>query len=321
MPRMHSCTFLPFFVFYLVGRAISKEERFAFIAPVHTPKFNYAVRFYDSYQFYNMSAAFADIFFVVSTDQDRAGLSSLLDKSEHARTQQPFSSTVHVVRYRGSEEHLRLSPIFSKKWWMVNELLNDYEYMAITDCEVAFVSHVTNMVVIAKEIMNRKLVFGVGSKDYLLTKICFDTMRRFWAHPDGSDAWEKTADVNKLLEMTKTNGNGYLYIWWNEIPIVESRTARPYIKDYHVLERSASVFDFDHMSYVYYLLLKDDWNAMNMESMEGGIAGRSISETDGGSALSLSIMRPHWVTHGNWMNHRSKFANLTIILTYHHDRV
>ena len=153
--------------------------------------------------------------------------------------------------------------------------------------------------------MDTKLTYGVTSPCGDVHNLIARTMWRF--------------SEEERAELTRRVGSPPIYFWYTEIPVLESRSARDYLRRYNVTTTPTHPPDFDWMSYAFYLMLHEGWTGVDLTAMTGQRCF-SLGEEGGGNAEALRKSQPHWAIHQVFTNYGHMYADADIVMTFHHDR-
>ena len=284
-------------IIWLVVAAVAglgRAARVAYIIPVHEPKFHFLRTFLASRTEHNLTESI-DVHVVFGSQVE-------LDKWQALASGDSSPRGVSTVLYGGPADLLQLHPIFFKKWWTVQLLIHRYDYFVVADAELEFVKF-HDPVAVAQYIHNLKLVFG--AKSGCTGDIIRHTMWRF-SEAERSELLQKTSD-------------GKLYLWYNELPVVEATSAAEYLQEFNVSTTPTAWADFDHLSYTYFMLLRHNWTAVDLTPITGEYC-TSLGEEGGGNADALQRSRPHWASFRAFRDERSKFNDTEVVVTFHRDR-
>jgi len=227
----------------------------------------------------------------------RADLDDFLEFLAHSTPEGIFNEV-----YGGSLSLLDQHPSFFKKWWMVEHLLDLYEYFYVFDSEVAFTKP-HDAYEIANKIATQKHLYGV-----VTTCVSGIVTRAMWRYTD--------AEKERLLKLT---AGGTLYLFNNEIFIVESRSARNFLREYNITSTSTGPGDFEELVYIYYMILREGWVVTDLTAVTGARCV-SLGEEGGGNAEALRISDTHLASRSAWVHDRQKFSENDIVATFHRDR-
>jgi hypothetical protein len=284
--------------------------RVAVVVPVHEPNFGYGERLLLTHYDYSMNLT-TDLHFVMTSNTDaRQFLEHLAASCVHLDTAE---SSVHVTTYGGNQGLLAAHPSFFKKWWMVEQLVDSYEYLIAMDADAEFVKH-SDLYAVTQAIVARKLFFGVeGCRE----------------GPQAKSMWRfSPQDVDTLKSKTS---DGQLDLLWNELPVLESASAKRFLREYQVTTTPTSKGDYDFLPYAYFLMLREGWNAVDLtatlvgselDSSErgGGCLHESVGASGGGSADTVRYSQPHWAHHAAFTHAPARFADTDIVMTFSHGR-
>jgi len=281
--------------------------RVAVVVPIHEPNFVYGERLLLTHNEYKMNAT-TDVHFVMSSNADAR---LFLEHLASSCVQLNNGNSVHVRTYDGDKALLLTHPSFFKKWWMVEQLVDTYDYLIAIDADAEFVKY-SDLYAVSEAIMSRKVFFGVeGCREGPQTK----SMWRF-----------SPREVDILMQ--KTN-DGQLNVWWNDLPVFESASTKRFLREFKVTTTPTSKGDFDYLPYAYYLMLREGWNAVDLTATLAGSELQrdgteclpdSVAASGGGSVDTVRYSQPHWAHHAAFIHAPSRFAGADIVMTFSHGR-
>jgi len=280
----------------------------AFVIPLHPPKFKHMAAFLDSYE--SVGGVNADISTVFSSREDSEEFAAVHHESI------PEKGYLPLV-YNGSAARLAMNPIFYKKYWAIFTLLDAYNFFFLVDSEIKILKSF-DAEELASTIHYRKIFYGSEPKkedlDRLFRYINEQSMYNF-------------LDLDRQ-RLHVINRNSTVYFWYNEIPVVEAKTAKRYLEyiafreditDHAKADITGANNAFDFLSYSYYCLLYDNFALINVGYLAENI-GPSFGEGGGGDANLLRITRPHWALEETWLKSKNKFDQQNIVMLFHCDR-
>ena len=267
--------------------------RVAQITPLHPPKFAYGQALVNSYETHKMFNSL-DLYFIFSSAGDRDLWLNVTSRNIPG---------VYPVVYRGDLDLLAKHPTFMKKWWLLEQLVDRYDFFYVIDSEVAYVKQ-HDAFNVSNYIWSLKLVFGV-------TTPCFGeriVQRSMWRFSE-----------SERSELFRHLRNGTLYLSYNEIPIVESKSAKAFITEFNVTSTPTGWGDFEDLTYIYFMMLRHGWVAVDLTPVTGQRCV-SLGESGGGNRPALLRSQPHMAVRQAWRNMRSNFDDLDIVMTFNRDR-
>jgi hypothetical protein len=282
------------FVFLTVAHcALSKASNLVgLIVPIHEPKFVHVKPLVDSFYRFRIDRT-CRLHYVVSSVADLEILKKVVTVSD----------TVLINLFSGDPSFLTTFPVFYKKWWAVNELIDKYSYFMLLDAEVRFEKE-ADVYAAARYIMNLKLLFASASRVQWISDVVIQNdMKRF-------------TDVEAAELKSRTSG-GLLYLWFNEIPTVENRTAAAFLRELCILTTPV-LTNFDILSYYYWLLLRENWNLVDLTPLTGPLELSLGEEGWANNSDAVSRAKPHWVSRRAFDHSASLFPDA--FLTFHLDR-
>ena len=279
-----------------------KLKKVAFVIPVHPPHYEY-LNFLDSLP-NNLDF---DIYFILSYSEDLDMLKSY-----------DFNEIYNVILLEEKFDRDFITNIINsrtiitfKKYYAINMLKNRYEYIAAVDSEIQFVS-IDNVYEKFKNHCDKKEIFGASLNGNRL-EIAKDIMEH------SSIFFQKNIEELK----NKTYGLTH-YFWFSDIPIYDTKIASKFLEfinfeNYETFVNKLSWWVFDYIPYIYYCVLYNDYNLINLKEydiMRNWSMESMPIETYFEINKKLSH-NPLWLIHDvyNENNHRIKKDD--IIMTYH----
>jgi hypothetical protein len=263
----------------------------AFIAPTHPKDFHYTADLIDSHSKYNISSP---LYLVFSSDIDIK-----IFERDYPVQYDIVKSTCYAYPHV-----IRGQPTYYKKWWMVNEIIDEYEYFLLMDIEFQFVKHV-DVYQIVKDEFSKKRFFGhitdVNTPRGVQqgATFCFNNEER-----------ERIARITNYWD---------LYLYWNTLPMVERETAKEFMTKYNILNQTHPC-DPETYPYQYFLLLYHDWTITDLTKIPNSVYAFGILECGGTNKEMLDIMKPYFTYWLSYKLEPDKFKDCNIFMTIHHDR-
>jgi hypothetical protein len=231
------------------------------------------------------------------------------------------SSTVYLhVLDSEYHAHLNTSAVMTKKFWLVFQLINRYEYFIVCDAEVEVVNHVDVFQTIHLIFEQRKI--------FASQYVGFDEKnQRPGMHGTRMETAMKRFRPNEKITLMDITKNFSLYSWWNEIPIMERKSAHQFLTDENlgILNKSRiESGEFDMLVYQYYLILNYNWSFIDVSEHQPSkcwnFCHEGLGECGGGCMDAVTLIRPHWALQHQWKNKQDKYSGCDIFLTFHCDR-
>ena len=263
----------------------------SFIAPTHPKDFQYTADLIDSHAKYQISSP---IHLVFSSEVD-VKIFEQKYPDQYALGHKNFHVYPQIIRGQ---------PTYFKKWWMVNELIDEYEYFLLMDIEFQFVKNVDAYQVV-KEEFAKKRFFGH------ITDV--NTPRGV---QQGATFCFDPTECEKIREITN---HWDLYIYWNTLPMVERETAKEFMHRYNILNQPRPC-DPETYPYQYFLLLYHGWTITDLTKIPNSVYAFGILECGGTNPEMLSIMKPYFTYWLAYKLEPEKFKDCPIFMTIHHDR-
>lgn len=260
-----------------------------FCTPIHPKKFKFAKGFIESY---NRLYDDTDIFFVFSNQNDH----SLFYKSNPRLKYNPI-----IMR----DDEIELShygvngPVTYKKWYGLRYIFDntEFQYVATVDDDSLFIKSVDY-----DELFKKKYLSNV----VFANNVRADSFDVSSIHNDSSMMFSD-ADQTTLTQIMKTSTTEQQYFWVNDIPIYRRDHFEEFAA-YINLENIWTTFDtwtFDHVCYVYFLLLKHYVTLINVDVVcpYGLLEQKPLSRKDkqyNKIFKAIQQMNPMWI---QWHNH------------------
>jgi hypothetical protein len=135
----------------------------------------------------------------------------------------------------------------------------------------------------------------------------------------------KRFSLNDQQYLHSILSNSQVYTWFNDIPFVESTSFLEFIKEFNVTTTPTSGnagtytanLDYDHLAYQFYMILRHDWQVVDLTSVTG-LNLVSMGEAGGGNALAVRASKPHWAAQ--LYIDEDKFKGADIVMSFHTDR-
>jgi hypothetical protein len=270
----------------------SKEV--AFIVPTYAPDFMYTSNLINSYIKFEISAPIHLVF----SDTEDLNLFKDTYSTEYSKV------TCHIY-----PEKIYHWPTYYKKWWTINKLLDEFEYFICLDTEMEFVKHVNVYDIV-------DIIFK--SKIYYSHPTSVNTPRGVIQNGATCFNLEEKRELGNILN------NWNLYVFWNALPIVETNTAREFIKKYNIVHVSTpqnnNVCAAENLPYQYFMILYHGWKIVDLSYIPDSTYPFGILECGGTNDAMLSIMKPNFTYWLAYKLEQEKFSKHNIFLTIHHDR-
>lgn len=215
-------------------------KKTAFIVPTYDKHFDYSHKMENSFFELEINA---DIFFIFTNQKECNNYNGTYAKKAFLSDNFPKG-----VDHRGI--------ITSKKIKGVEiAMIEGYEYAIVMDTETTFIKNF-DVYEAVKYLSNRKLVYSTTTNHYVLIEInrrCADFF---------SDE-----EIKKIKEITKDFTE---FFWFNDLAFYDLKICEKFFK--HVYKENAhekfysimSSAHFDHIIYIYYCLLYEDYKIVNL---------------------------------------------------------
>lgn len=218
--------------------------------PVYPPHYDYARAFLKSFKKHKLDRQ-ADIWFVFSTDDDRA----MLSDAENAIIIPPtlkLDKEQIIVPVVG----LKTGVINIKKFYGLSIVKDKYEYVFMIDSETLIIKNI-NLHKLCVEFFARQVLWGNISTDPDARKIT-ESCRRYF-------------DISEKFE------NEDLYLWFNNPCIYKTSHLNDFFFKTAILEKleDLSFWDFDYNVYMLYLVFYQGFRIENIWPKCFGFASRS----------------------------------------------
>lgn len=214
-------------------------EKCLFVVPTHGQHFEHAYKLRDTF---NRLELKADLLFVLSDNNEYHGF-----ESGRAKKSFIFDGFPRGADHRGI--------ISVKKFQGVEAACNmGYEYAIVIDCETTF-TRSFNSYEVAKYLSNQKKVYSTLTNNQTLIDI----------NRSAADFFD-TEDRKRLSELTKDFRE---YFWFNDLAFYDISVCRRffdkvYAGDPNGFYSRISSAHFDHIIYIYYCLLYEDYTIINL---------------------------------------------------------
>lgn len=281
-------------------------KKCVFVVPTHVMHFEHAYKLRDTFSKVDLNA---DLLFVLSNKHES-------DRFENGTAQKCFllddfprgvdgRGIITVKKLQGVDTAIRLG----------------YEYAIVLDCETTF-TRSYNAYEVAKYLSERKQVYSSITNHNILIQI----------NRAAADFFSEE-DREKLKIITK---NFTEYFWFNDIPFYDLKKCRSFfekmysngVESFYARMSSAH---FDHIIYIYYCLLYEDYEIVNLnEKIDLPISPSSnfhlgILESLGDRSTRDIIPRdvaqkiinetnPFWMPYGTDLTSKVSF------MLFHYDR-
>jgi hypothetical protein len=277
-------------------------NKVAFVIPVYPPHYKY-LNFLN-----NLSNDLEfDIYFVLSYREDYKILETY-----------NFNKVYKVILLEEEFDYDFISKIINKKviitfkkYYAINILKEQYEYIAAVDSEVEFIS-IDNIYEKFKYQSGLKKIFGAnvtGERREFLRKIIEESAIFFQDNID--DLKMKTYDLT-------------YYFWFSDIPIYDTKITSKFLKyidfdNYEKFIDKISWYVFDYISYIYYCVLYENYELVNLKNY-GIVRNWSMEfmpiETYFEVIDKLSY-KPLWLIYNAYHENVQKIDKNDIVMTYH----
>lgn len=263
----------------------------AFIAPTHPKDFQFTADLIDSHAKYQIRSP---LHLVFSSNEDLK-----LFKEKYPTQYELLAPNYHVY-----PKAILGQPTYFKKWWVVNELIDEYEYFLLMDIEFQFVKHVDPYEIVKDE-FSKKRFFGH------VTNV--NTPRGVQQGATFCFNFEEKVRIQQITKFWD------LYIYWNTLPIVERETAKEFMTRYNVLNQPHPC-DPETYPYQYFLLLYHGFTIVDLTHIPDSVYAFGILECGGTNQEMLAIMKPYFTYWLAYKLEPEKFKDCNIFMTIHHDR-
>lgn len=186
------------------------------LIPIHRPKFNYALTCLSSFVKYSKN----DIYFIFSNQMEFNEFNNL--------TNIKFGYIIlpeNLINYRNQ--------ITTKKFYGLEYLVKNYEYVGVFDCEVEFIRDFDSDLIYEDIFMLKTLKSNTSDNGGNLIRKCAEFM--------------KLSDNEQLINETQ---NYTQYWWFNEIPVYETSSFIKFLVwlrtnvNYNTILNEWACFDF-----------------------------------------------------------------------------
>jgi len=272
-----------------------------FVAPIHPPKFDYGLKFVESYNRY-----FSDnhLFLVFSSEHDSLAFAEIAQglryrsiicstlQSDMPTTDEKWLPIKSLFENSGFQidkdsPFLRGSAVTEKKFYGLNWIFEntDFKNVAAVDVDCVFTRNADYAELFDQ--YNRRGIVYANTFDYAPYPIINSPLRFF-----------NSIDQEKLKTVTD---HGKVYFWFNDVPVYNRDYFTKFMQYIHYpqIVKHLACMDFDYIIYAYYLIVQDifkleiltlDGAAMNFLFIEG----QSILSKEDFIKVFLTY-RPMWV--------------------------
>lgn len=277
-------------------------SKVAFVIPVYPPHYGY-LNFLNNLP----NDLEFDIYFILSYKEDLETLKSY-------NYNQIYKTIILEEKFNRDFISKIISSnviITFKKFYGINMLKNQYEYIAAVDSEVEFIS-VDNVYEKFKQQSNLKKVFGstvTGKRGSFLKRIIEESATFF---KDSIDELKtKTYDLNH-------------YFWFSDIPIYDTKIASKFFEyldfeNYESFVDKLSWYIFDYISYIYYCVLYENYELVNLRDY-GIVRNWSMESMPIETYFEVSnklSYKPLWLIYDAYHENVQNIDKGDIIMTYH----
>ena len=206
---------------------LSKSNPACFLAPIHSPKFEYGLNFVRSYnQYYNDG----NVFLVFSSDDEAEEFYKLAKGLRYES----------IVYYKVKSTGI----ITEKKFYGLQYIFNFTKFMnvAVVDIDSAFIRTVDYPAMFDQ--YNQHGTLWGNAFDYAPSHVISSPMKFF-----------NQVDQYRLKEILQ---DFRVYFWFNNIPVYNKKHFLDFVEyiDYNSRYKELLWYDFDYLIYVYYMLIK-----------------------------------------------------------------
>ena len=207
-------------------------KKISFCIPTFPPHYKYAIKLYNSYLHYELCQQ-ADFWFVFTNQEEKEIFEKL------------YGTTNCIIYDSNLGINMKDGIVNKKKFYALNILKEQYEYIIILDDENIFIKNI-DIMYLCNSYFNNKVLYGNevnGDIDFIVR--IQNTCKKFFQ-----------SNENKY----KLDTN--LYLWFNQLCIYKSSTIPRFFKiiDYDNNLKNLNFFDFDYYIYMYYLILYENFN-------------------------------------------------------------
>lgn len=214
------------------------NKKVAFIVPIYPPHYRFWKEFYQSFIDNKLNDT-SDFYYVFSDEKD----SELFWQFDH----KIILPKDLLDRCKKNKSHMP----DVKKFYSINELKNDYEYLIIADAESLIVKNV-DVYDICTQYYNDKVLYW-NAYESESTKFVIDTSLSRVPH------WDTKEDIN-------------LYLWFNQPCIYKSSFIDDFFDKTKVFDDIDHLIfgEFDYYIYMFYLIFYKNFTVVNIWILSSG---------------------------------------------------
>jgi len=219
-------------------------EKVAFIIPVHPPHYSYMYQLLGDLEGSNV-----DLILVFSNQGDYDEF-SLKDKI--GKVMLPPGETKNIVTW--------------KKFYALQQLRDSaYDYFIVCDAEIAIIKEnfsEANLLAKIRQIYQNKNIYGgtiVEGVNRSITELSAQIFRQ-------------EEDVHALQRLT---ADFTIYYWWSDLPVYKRDHLDRFFQSFHLEPTNLMWRHFDHIIYLNFLMLREDFTLINVQPITG-IIHRSL---------------------------------------------
>lgn len=221
-------------------------NKVAFIIPVAPKHYEHVKRFILQIRKYKLET---DIYVVLSEGVESKSL-TILD------------GVSYIVC---PKEYNHCGVVNSKKFWALERIYNNYEYVFLIDSEHYILKYV-DLYKLAQDFYNKKIIQATKVLDpEVANDVVIGCVNTYF----------KDYNLNNITEQR-------LYFWNNQFAIYERETTKrflDFIKSKHPnFLLNLTQHHFDYIIYIYYCLLFENWNIINLTENIGQSLYHSLNE-------------------------------------------
>jgi hypothetical protein len=253
------------------------------IIPLHSPKFEFGLRFLESAN--KLANLDHDFYFVFTNEQEYSAFKSLSNyKFKHIILPPQLLLFTSIVTI--------------KKFYALSILVNEYKYFGVFDSEVVVVKPV-NLNDMYSDIFNcKKLKCNISHNGSNLIKNAYEKL-------------QLSDKSNKMEQIIR----GKYYWWFNEIPVYESESVKRFLSHLNNLNNLNEIQNdywcFDYILYGIWLLIMEDFDIQKIDvTSEWGVVEDNRIVQEEKDKLT-SLFNSFWET--NSKNHHS-YDKIKLIL-------
>jgi len=266
---------------------------FAFLIPIHPPYYHYIYNLVNQHEFNNI-----DIFLVFSNYND-------FEAFEYK------NKIIPIIL----PENINTNNIVTfKKFYGLNSIINQsYDCFIVCDAEIKLINENFNINNIFEKLNNffeNRLLYAGETDNNDVSKIIKTCGDVFLCEND-------KCIINKI-----TN-NYSLYLWWSDMPIYKRSHLKDFFEKINFNSANINWNHFDHLIYVYYLLLYQNFSIINLTNIINIKWSLECYYTD--DINNLYILKNNkytfsWVTPKLFNRFKDFFIENKTFLLYHIDR-